>query len=102
MLAAAAVIFIFLMHGKITHLVILDFCELNIKSHRLTMLKFHQEATENRNKNLIILWIEKKKKYYSSVVQALAEFENKVWHNFLFISANSSSSLSASIMQHFC
>lgn len=33
------------MHGKITHLIILDFCELNIKSHRLNMPKFHQEAT---------------------------------------------------------
>ena len=53
------------------------------------MLKFHQEAIEDRNKNLIILWKEKKKKYYSSVFQALAEFENKVWHSFLFILANS-------------
>ena len=30
------------------------------------MLKFHQEATENRNKNLIILWIEKKKVLFFS------------------------------------
>lgn len=43
------IIFIFLVHGKITHLIFLVFLyPPNIKSYMLNMLKFYQEDKENR------------------------------------------------------
>lgn len=51
-----------IMHGekKITPLILFDFYHPNIKSYKLNMLKFHQEAKENKKqKSHNTVWKEK-------------------------------------------
>lgn len=77
-----------MMQGKITLLIILNFYHPNIKSYRLTMLKFHQETKENRKTKTSSYCLKRKIEKLFFGLPGLGKVwirKHKVWLNALFI-----------------